>query len=220
MIKKGLVSVNGAVVTEPWFDLDPDKDEVEVKGKPIEHPPDRVYLLLHKPAGVISTVCDPQGRPTVLALLGDVIGNRRVFPVGRLDADTTGALLLTDDGELAYRLTHPKYESVKEYSVLLDRNVSGEDVRQLKEGIMLEDGWIRPDSIRLERRDRIILTLHEGRKRIVKRLFSGLGYSVKELHRNRFAGLSADDLPAGSWRELDLEEVNRLRASVGMEPFA
>lgn len=206
-------------MTEPWFDLDPGTDEVEVGGKPIEHLHDRVYLLLNKPAGVISTVSDPQGRPTVLSLLGNAFENRRIFPVGRLDADTTGALLLTDDGELAYRLTHPRYESAKEYSALLDRVVKDEDISRLEQGIMLEDGWIRPDSIRFQEPGRVVLTLHEGRKRIVKRFFSELGYSVEELHRVKFAGLSADDLPGGTWRELSYEEINRLREGVGLDLY-
>jgi len=220
LIKAGRVSVNERTVTEPWFDLDPGRDAVEVEGKPIEWLPDRVYLLLNKPAGVITTVSDPQGRATVMSLLEGAFKERRLYPVGRLDADTTGALLLTDDGELAHRLTHPRYESSKEYSVLLEREVSGENVERLRQGILLEDGWVTPDSIRLKKPDLVVLTLHEGRKRIVKRMFSSLGYTVVELHRRRFGGLSADDLPDGSWRELSLEEANRLRESVGMEPIA
>ncbi len=220
LIEAGTVAVNGTVVNQPWLDIDPQSDEVTVEGKPIERSPGRVYLLLNKPAGVISTVTDPHGRETVLSLLGNAFQDRRLFPVGRLDADTTGALLLTDDGELAYRLTHPKYETVKEYSVLLDRTFSEEDGEQLESGVMLEDGWAKPDSVEQKKSGRIVVKLHEGRKRIIKRMFSELGFKVVELHRMKFAGLSADDLPTGSWRELDLEEINNLRSGVGLEPIA
>ena len=220
LIEAGAVAVNGTVVNQPWLDIDPLSDEVTVEGKPIEPSPGRVYLLLNKPAGVITTVSDPQGRKTVLALLGNAFPDRRLYPVGRLDADTTGALLLTDDGELAYRLTHPKYEMVKEYSVLLNRNFGEEDREKLESGIMLEDGWVRPDSVEQKIPDRIAVKLHEGRKRIIKRMFSELGFKVVELHRMNFADLTADDLPTGRWRELDLEEINNLRSGVGLEPIA
>ena len=220
LIEAGTVAVNGTVVNQPWLDIDPRNDVVTVEGKPIERSADRVYLLLHKPAGVITTVSDPQGRKTVLSLLGNAFPDRRLYPVGRLDADTTGALLLTDDGELAYRLTHPKYEMVKEYAVHLDRTFNEDDVNQLESGVMLEDGWARPDSVEQKISGRIVVTLHEGRKRIIKRMFSELGFKVVELHRVKFAGLSADDLSAGAWRELDLEEINDLRSSVGLEPIA
>lgn len=218
-IRAGRVSVNGIVETEPWFDIDPDHDLVHVDGEPVEQPRGQAYLLLHKPAGVITTVSDPRGRPTVVSLLGDAFQDRRLYPVGRLDADTTGALLLTDDGELAYRLTHPKYEAEKEYVVLLQRRVSGRDIERLKKGIQLEDGPVRPDSIRRLAPERVSLTLHEGRKRIVKRMFAILEHDILELHRSRFAGLCADEIPRGSWRELTLEETNKLRDSVGLEPI-
>ncbi len=220
LIKAGAVAVNGIAVSQPWLDIDPLSDDVTVEGKPIECSPGRVYLLLNKPAGVITTVSDPQGRKTVLSLLGNAFPDRRLYPVGRLDADTTGALLLTDDGELAYRLTHPKYEMVKEYSVLLDRTFSEEDREQLESGIMLEDGWARPDWVEQKISGRIVVKLHEGRKRIIKRMFSELGFKVVELHRKNFAGLSADDLPTGRWRELELEEISKLRSGVGLEPIA
>lgn len=220
LIAAGAVTVNGIVVSQPWLDIDPLNDEVIVDGKPIERSPDRVYLLLNKPAGVITTVSDPQGRKTVLSLLGNAFPDRRLYPVGRLDADTTGALLLTDDGELAYRLTHPKYEMIKEYSVLLDRTFSEEDRGQLESGIMLEDGWARPDSVEKKISGRVVVKLHEGRKRIIKRMFLEFGLKVVELHRMNFAGLSADDLPTGRWRELDLEEISNLRSGVGLEPIA
>ena len=220
LIEAGAVTVNGIVVNQPWLDIDPLSDEVTVEGKPIARSPGRVYLLLNKPTGVITTVSDPQGRKTVLSLLGNAFPDRRLYPVGRLDADTTGALLLTDDGELAYRLTHPKYEMVKEYSVLLNRTFGEEDREKLESGIMLEDGWVRPDSVEHKIPGRIVVKLHEGRKRIIKRMFSELGFKVVELHRMNFAGLSADDLPTGRWRELDLEEISNLRSSVGLEPAA
>ena len=214
------MAVNGTVVNQPWLDIDSSSDEVTVEGKLIERSPGRAYLLLNKPASVITTVSDPQGRKTVLSLLGNAFPDRRLYPVGRLDADTTGALLLTDDGELAYRLTHPKYEMVKEYSVLLDRTFGEEERGQLESGIMLEDGWAKPDSVEQKISGRIVVKLHEGRKRIIKRMFSELGFKVVELHRINFAGISADDLSAGKWRELEVEEINNLCSGVGMEPVA
>lgn len=217
LIRGGKVHINSCKILEPWFEVDPSSDMVEVDGKPIEPPVSRVYLLLNKPRGVITTVVDPHGRPTVVSLLENAYSDRRVCPVGRLDADTTGALLLTDDGELTYRLTHPKYESVKEYLVRLKEAVSGDHIRRLQWGLELEDGPIKPDSVKRLDPYRIEITLHEGRKRIIRRMFESLGYTVLELHRTKFAGLSADDLLPGSWRELNSGEIQELRTSVGIE---
>lgn len=217
LIRLGRVSVNGKTVTEPWLDVHPGRDTVVVEGKPIEHPAGHSYLLLHKPPGVITTVEDTHGRKTVIDLLGSAAAGRRLFPVGRLDADTTGALLLTDDGELAFRLTHPRYVCSKEYVVRLAREIGDAGVRALARGIELEDGMVKPDRVRRLGPDALELVLHEGRKRVVRRMVETVGHSVTRLHRRRFAGLSADDLPQGSWRELTLEETNRLRTLVGLE---
>jgi 23S rRNA pseudouridine2605 synthase len=218
IIREGRVSINSEPATEPWLDVDPGRDRVEVDGKRIEPPRDRLYLLMHKPAGVITTVSDPQGRPTVLSLLGDAWSDRRLSPVGRLDADTTGALLLSDDGELTFRLTHPSFESLKVYRVRCEETVAGESLIRLREGLELEDGPAPVDSVRRIDPYTVEVTLHIGRKRIVRRMFDALGYRVASLHRSRFAGVTADDLEPGTWRELTIDEVEELKRSVGLDP--
>ncbi|MFO7769607.1 MAG: pseudouridine synthase [bacterium] len=219
MIFDGRVKVNGEVVTEPWFDVDPDRDDVQVGANGIEPPEGHAYLLLHKPAGTITTMSDPHDRPTVVDLLGDAFQDRRVVPVGRLDADTTGALILTDDGELTHRLTHPSFGIRKVYSAALDRPIGERDLESLEQGVALEDGPVEPDGVRRESAVLVEVTLHEGRKHVMKRMFAALGYTVERLHRRRFAGLSADHLEQGQWRELNREEVNVLREGVGLDPL-
>jgi len=218
IIREGRVSINGETAPEPWFEVDPDSDRVEIDGKRIEPLRDRLYLLLHKPAGVITTVSDPQGRPTVLTLLGEAYSDRRLSPVGRLDADTTGVLLLSDDGELAYRLTHPSFESRKVYLVRCRDSVDAGSLTRLERGLELEDGPALVDSVRRIDPYSVEIALHIGRKRIVRRMFEALGNPVATLHRSRFAGLTTDDIEPGSWRELTYEEVAELKRSVGIEP--
>ncbi len=217
LIQTGRVEVNGSVVTEPWHDIDPAIDAVRVDRKPIEAPEGRSYLLLNKPPGTITTVEDTHGRKTVLDLLGKAGAGRRLFPVGRLDADTTGALLITDDGELAFRLTHPRYECHKEYVARIDRPMSDGDLRILAGGVELEDGVVVPDEVKRPAPDHVVIILHEGRKRVVRRMLKVMGYTVIQLHRRRFAGLSADEMAGGDWRELTLDETNRLRQDVGLD---
>jgi 23S rRNA pseudouridine2605 synthase len=220
LIREGQVSVNGRVVNEPWLDVDPSTDRIEVGGKPVEGIRSHSYLLLHKPAGVITTVTDPRQRRTVIDLLGTAARGRRLYPVGRLDADTTGALLLTDDGELAFRLTHPRYGIRKEYVVEVTRPVPAREAEEMLTGVDLEDGVVHPDSVRSLADGRLLVVLHEGRKRVVRRMMEARGHRVVHLHRRRFAGISADDLARGKWRELKLTEVNTLREMVGLEPIS
>ena len=220
LVFDGKVRVNGEVVTEPWRRVDPHTDEVRVGAKRVEPPGDRTYLLLHKPPDVITTASDPQGRPTVVGLVAADFPEARLYPVGRLDADTTGALLLTDDGELAHRLPHPKYQTAKEYVAELTSEITDEELERIRVGLELEDGPARPDELERMGGDVVRLTLHEGRKHIVKRMFDAVGRPVGRLHRSRFAGLSADGLEPGSWRELSCEEVQGLRELVGLSPRA
>ena len=182
-------------------------DVVEVDGERVERQV-LAYVLLHKPAGVVTTARDPQGRPTVVELVPHAA---RVVPVGRLDADTTGALLLTNDGPLAHRLAHPRYGVPKVYEAEVDGTPAKETLRALREGVELEDGPTAPAEARLLRPGVVELTLHEGRKRQVKRMLEAVGHPVRRLHRSRYAGLGVDGLEAGEWRELTREEVAALR---------
>jgi 23S rRNA pseudouridine2605 synthase len=205
LIKDGRVSVNGEPGQLNTFVAA--RDRVEVDGKPVVKQK-LAYLLLYKPAGVVTTARDPQGRPTVVQL---VPGEPRVVPVGRLDADTTGALLLTNDGDLAHRLAHPRYEVEKVYQAELESEPSEEALRALAEGIELEDGRTAPaQALRL--RPRLIeLSIHEGRKHQVKLMCAAVGCPVVRLHRSRYAGLDLSGLAPGEWRALSATEVEELR---------
>ncbi len=193
--------------------VDPERDVVEVDGVPVGVRPGLVYYLLNKPRGVVTTASDPQGRPTVTAL---VPPEPRVFPVGRLDADSEGLLLLTNDGELAHRLAHPRYGVEKVYEVDVEGVPSEEALRRLAEGVELEDGRTAPAGVRRLGAAKLELTLHEGRKHQVKRMCEAVGHPVRRLHRSRYAGLTVDDVPSGRWRALARDEVEALRRNVGL----
>jgi 23S rRNA pseudouridine2605 synthase len=182
-------------------------DVVEFDGRRLEPEP-LVYVLLHKPAGVVTTARDPQGRPTVVGLVGH---ERRVVPVGRLDADTTGALLLTNDGPLAHRLMHPRYEVDKVYEAEVEGEPSGEALARVAEGVELEDGVTAPAVVRRLGPSRLELTIHEGRKHQVKRTLEAIGHPVRRLHRREYAGLTLEGLAPGGWRELTPDEITRLQ---------
>ena len=182
-------------------------DRVEVDGEPVAAQNLR-YVLLYKPQRTVTTARDPQGRPTVVQLV-DVA--ERVVPVGRLDADTTGALLLTNDGPLAHRLAHPRYGVEKVYEVEVEGRPGDEALRRLAEGVELEDGMTAPATVRCLAPSTIELTLHEGRKHQVKRMCEAVGHPVRRLHRSRYAGLTLDGLQPGEWRELRPDEITVLR---------
>jgi 23S rRNA pseudouridine2605 synthase len=206
LIRAGRVRVNGEVAGLATF-VEP-RDAVEVDGNPIEPEP-LTYVLLHKPAGVVTTARDPQGRPTVVGL---VEHQHRVVPVGRLDADTTGALLLTNDGPLAHRLMHPHYEVDKVYEAEVEGEPSDEALMQLTDGIELDDGRTAPARVLRLGPSLVELTIHEGRKHQVKRMLEAVGHRVRRLHRKAYAGLTLDGVAPGEWRELTAEEVAKLRA--------
>jgi 23S rRNA pseudouridine2605 synthase len=208
LIRAGRVRVNGDEAGLATFVSK--GDLIEVDGKAVEPEP-LTYVLLHKPAGVVTTARDPQGRPTVVGLVGH---ERRVVPVGRLDADTTGVLLLTNDGPLAHRLAHPRYEVDKVYEAEVEGDPSPGVVQQLAAGIELEDGMTSPAKVRRLGRGRLELVLHEGRKRQVRRMCEVVGHPVRALNRREYAGLTADGLAPGEWRELTPEEVERLKGLV------
>ena len=214
LISTGRVRVNG----EPGQlnTVVGSRDVVDVDGRRVVQ--QRLsYVLLHKPAAVVTTARDPQGRPTVVDLVSHAA---RIVPVGRLDADTTGALLLTNDGPLAHRLAHPRYGVPKVYEAEVEGAPSPGAVARLREGVELEDGHTAPADVRLLRRRTgstlLQLTLHEGRKHQVKRMCAAVGHHVRRLHRRRYAGLEVAGLEPGEWRELTKGEVAELRRGVGV----
>jgi len=207
LIKAGRVTVNGEPGQLNTFVAA--RDRVELDGQPLSRQP-LAYVLLHKPPGVVTTASDPHGRPTVVELVSE--HETRVVPVGRLDADTTGALLLTNDGELAHRLAHPRYEVEKVYEAVVDGEPPDEALRQLEQGIELDDGRTAPARARRLTPSRIELAIHEGRKHQVKRMLEAVGHPVTQLHRSRYAGLSLEGLEPGAWRELEPGEVARLQS--------
>jgi 23S rRNA pseudouridine2605 synthase len=205
LIKAGRVRVNGEDARLDTFVGD--ADTVEVDGRAVSAQ-GLAYVLLHKPAGVVTTARDPGGRPTVVQLVPSA---PRVVPVGRLDADTTGALLLTNDGELAHRLAHPRYEVAKVYEAEVEGEPTDAVLAALAEGVELEDGRTAPAQARRLAPSRIELTIHEGRKHQVKRMCEAVGHPVRLLHRSTYAGLTLDGLEPGRWRELTDAEVESLR---------
>ena len=206
LIKAGRVTVNGEPGQLNTFVQS--RDRVELDGERVELQP-LTYVLLHKPAGAVTTARDPQGRRTVVELVDHPA---RVVPVGRLDADTTGALLLTNDGELAHRLAHPRYEVEKVYEAEVEGDPSDEALEQLSNGIELDDGPTSPARARRLGPGRVELSIHEGRKHQVKRMLAAVGHPVTRLHRSRYAGLTLEGLEPGQWRELEPSEVERLRS--------
>jgi len=210
LIKAGRVTVNG----EPGQlnTVVGAHDRVAVDGEEVTRQRLR-YVLLHKPAGVVTTARDPAGRPTVVEL---VESEPRVVPVGRLDVDTTGALLLMNDGQLAHRLAHPRYGVEKTYVAEVESDPDEDALRRLSEGVELEDGRTAPARARRLGRGRVELVLHEGRKHQVKRMLSAVGHPVVRLHRSAYAGLTLDGLESGEWRELGPSEVERLQHAVNV----
>jgi len=205
LIKAGRVTVNGERGQLNTF-VGPN-DRVDVDGEPVSAQ-GLAYVLLHKPAGVVTTARDPQGRRTVVELV-DVA--ERVVPVGRLDVDTTGALLLTNDGPLAHRLAHPRYGVEKVYEADVEGEPDAAALRVLAEGVELDDGITAPATVRCLAPSRVELALHEGRNRQVKRMLEAVGHPVRRLHRSVYAGLTLQGLAPGEWRKLEPREVAALR---------
>ena len=206
LIKAGRVTVNGAPGQLNTFVQS--HDRVQVDGRPVALQR-LAYVLLHKPAGVVTTARDPQGRPTVVELVPQ---EPRVVPVGRLDADTTGALLLTNDGPLAHRLAHPRYGVEKVYEADVEGEPDDAALELLRNGIELDDGPTAPARVRRLGPNRIELILHEGRNRQVRRMLDAVGHPVTHLHRSAYAGLTLEGLEPGRWRELEPSEVDALLA--------
>jgi 23S rRNA pseudouridine2605 synthase len=205
LIKAGRVRVNGEPGQLNTFVESRDRVEVDGRRVALQR---LTYLLLNKPAGVVTTARDPQRRPTVVEL---VPRGTRVAPVGRLDADTTGALLLTNDGPLAHRLAHPRYGVEKVYEVEVEGEPDAAALRRLRDGVELDDGFTAPARVRRLAPSTIELAIHEGRNRQVKRMLVAVGHPVRRLHRSGYAGLTVEGLEPGRWRELEPSEVERLR---------
>ncbi len=217
-ITEGRVSVNGKAVLELGEKIDPTRDRVVAGGKPVRAEEERpAYILLNKPAGRVVSVKDPFGRPTVMELLRHV--SARVYPVGRLDLDTEGALLLTNDGDLALRLAHPRFGVVKIYEARVEGEPGEGDLDKVRQGIFLEGRKTAPARVQVLRRGHRHTTLkieiHEGRKREIRKLFEAVGYPVAGLVRVEFAGLTLEGLKTGQWRFLKTAEIMRLRKLVG-----
>ena len=224
LIQRGVVRVNGEIVAEPGRVIAVAVDRVEYQGRPVELPRLYEYVLLHKPAGYLVTRRDPYNRPTVYDLLGDL--HPGTVPVGRLDMDTTGLLLLTDDGNLAYRLLHPRFVVDKRYEAVVGDDPQEENLDRLRRGIDLDDGQTAPAEVQVierwgngwKKKARLALCIHEGRKRQVKRMLRAVGYPVQQLARVEFAGLRLEGLAEGGHRSLKAEEVRDLKAKVGLAP--
>jgi 23S rRNA pseudouridine2605 synthase len=219
LIAEGAVTVNGEKVPVVTL-VDPERDAIEVRGEPLPAASPHVYYLLHKPAGYITSRSDPQGRASVLDLCQDLPA--RVEPVGRLDYETEGALLLTNDGNLAHRLTHPSRRVPKTYVARVSGDPGAEALRSIQEGVDLEDGRTAPAAARLLGRDsrgtaRLEITVIEGRNRLVRRILLKVGHPVLSLRRVEFAGISIGELKRGELRPLTPAEVRRLRKIVGLE---
>jgi 23S rRNA pseudouridine2605 synthase len=212
LVKAGKVIVNGENITEPGHKVT-DKDDIKVNGKKLHLRRNLVYILLNKPKDYITTTDDPEGRKTVL----DIIRNatpERVYPVGRLDRNTTGVLLLTNDGELAQKLSHPSYEIKKIYEVKLDKPLTKKDFETIVNGVTLEDGFIAPDTMAYaDPKDKSVIgiEIHSGRNRIVRRIFEHIGYDVRNLDRVMYANLTKKNVERGKWRFLTEKEVRLLK---------
>jgi 23S rRNA pseudouridine2605 synthase len=213
LIEAGVILVNGKVVTELGTKVMP-TDEVRYEDKILQREKP-VYILLNKPKNFITTTDDEKSRDNVMMLIEDACP-QRVYPVGRLDRNTTGLLLFTNDGEMTKKLTHPRYGVKKIYQVELDKDMLLTDFEKLANGIELSDGLMKPDDLAFVNGDKKVLgiTLHSGKNRIVRRLFEHLGYEVEKLDRVYYAGLTKKDLPRGEWRFLRQEEVNILKMSL------
>jgi 23S rRNA pseudouridine2605 synthase len=219
MIAEGRISVNRAVVTELGTKADPQTDEIRVDGRLISLETEKIYLMLHKPQGYVTTLSDPQGRPIVTDLLTGVA--ERVYPVGRLDYDSEGLLILTNDGEFSQRIQHPRYGIPKTYRVKVEGVLLKGELKALENGIDLPDGRFAPADVRLEKTNRgstwLTITITDGRNRVIRRAFDSIGHSVVRLVRIAVADISLGSLREGAWRMLEPREVGRILAFAGSQ---
>ena len=212
LISEGSVSVDGKIITEMGYKLDPELQTVRYRGELVRRKKKHTYILLNKPRGYVTTMSDPQGRPIVTSLIKDL--DVRVFPVGRLDIDTEGALILTDDGELAHKILHPSHESNKTYEVLVKGLVSRGKIKKLERGIEIDGRPTWPakisKAVKQGPASRLVITIHEGRKRQVRKMFEAVGHPVINLKRIAYGQLRLGSLPSGSYRYLSREELKKV----------
>jgi 23S rRNA pseudouridine2605 synthase len=212
LISEGSVSVDGKIITEMGYKLDPELQIVRYRGELVRRKKKHTYILLNKPRGYVTTMSDPQGRPIVTSLIKDL--DVRVFPVGRLDIDTEGALILTDDGELAHKILHPSHESNKTYEVLVKGSVSRGKIKKLERGIEIDGRSTWPakisKAVKQGPASRLVITIHEGRKRQVRKMFEAVGHPVINLKRIAYGQLRLGSLPSGSYRYLSREELKKV----------
>lgn len=211
LIEQGAIKVNGKIIKEPGYKLH-DQDIVTYNDK-LVRAEEKIYVLLNKPTGYVTTVSDEKGRKTVIDILKKNF-RQRLYPVGRLDYDTSGLLIITNDGDFAQSLAHPRFEIGKTYAVTLDRWLSCEDLTRIKNGLNLSDGFIKVDAVSYmppQARNHVKIILHSGKNRIVRRIFGYLGYTVKKLDRIGYAHLHKKGLPVGTWRYLTDQEITSLK---------
>ena len=216
LILAGKVSVNNRVIRELGFKADPALDRIRVDGKPLLRPAPKVYYLFYKPRGVITSLNDPEGRPTIRDFIPRIKVN--IFPVGRLDYDAEGLLLLTNDGEMAMQLAHPRYRVPRTYLVKVKGALATEEMGRLEKGVMLDDGMSPQLKVtpvkRLQKNSWVKITLHEGRNRVIKRAFEAIRHPVLQLKRIKFASLTLEGLRPGEYRPLASEEIEHLRGLI------
>ncbi len=212
LINQGEVSVDGHTITEMGYKVDPEQQEVRFRGMLVTPKKTHTYILLNKPKGYVTTMSDPQGRPIVTSLLKDV--KARVFPVGRLDIDTEGALLLTDDGELAYKILHPRHESTKTYEVLAKGLVLPKNIRKLEQGIEIDGKKTWPATVSKVKKQgpacRLVISIHEGRKRQIRKMFGAIGHPVINLKRIAYGKLKLGSLKSGAYRILTPKDMKKV----------
>lgn len=213
MIGEGRVAVNGDIVREMGVQIDENYDVIEVDGEVVKNTEKKYYIMLNKPAGFVTTVSDDKGRPTVMELVSDI--SARIYPVGRLDYDTEGLLILTNDGDLTYKITHPKHDISKTYVAEVTGNITMDTILQLRRGVVIDGQKTSPAEVEVvgatQYGTKVEITIHEGRNRQVRKMFETLGCIVKKLKRTKEAGLILGHLPLGKWRKLSDSEVNMLK---------
>ncbi len=212
LIMEGYVKINGKIEKNPATRVDPGKDKVQFSGKIMYPERKKVYIILFKPYGVITSVKDEKGRKTVMDLIKE---KNRVYPVGRLDRDSAGLILLTNDGELSHRLMHPSHKVKKSYLVLIDRTMTNEDMQHFASGVVIDRKITAPAEIKRDEGNWLLVTIREGRNRQIRKMMEKLGYEVKKLIRIQFAGLNLNGLSPGEYRHLKPGEVTKLKKRIG-----